>query len=33
MRILLVEDDENIISALTAFLKNEGIECVSATGQ
>ena len=33
MRILLVEDDESIISALTSFLKSEGIECVSATGQ
>lgn len=33
MKFLLVEDDEGIISALTAFLKNEGIECVSATGQ
>ena len=33
MRILLVEDDESIISALTSFLKNEGIECISATGQ
>ena len=33
MRILLVEDDENIISALASFLKNEGIECISATGQ
>lgn len=33
MRILLVEDDESIIFALTSFLKNEGIECISATGQ
>lgn len=33
MRILLVEDDESIVSALTDFLKTEGIECVSAAGQ
>lgn len=33
MRILLVEDDESIISALSSFLNKEGFETVCATGQ
>lgn len=33
MRILLVEDDESILSALSSFLNKEGFETVCATGQ
>lgn len=33
MRILLVEDDESIISALSSFLQKEGFQVSGATGQ
>lgn len=32
-KILLIEDDENIVSSLTAFMKNEGYLVDSADGQ